>query len=58
MAGIHTSAFMNANRDVNEHPEPFTLPAPWPANGAAEEVTTEERAELRASLLRRSAFAH
>ncbi|WP_166671306.1 hypothetical protein [Cryobacterium psychrophilum] len=58
MAGIHAAAFMNANRDEKEHPEPFKVPMPWPAEVAVEEVTEEERAELRASLQRRSAFAH
>ena len=59
MAGIHASAFMNANRDEKKQPEPFKLPMPWPDEATkAEEVTEEERAELRASLQRRSAFAH
>jgi hypothetical protein len=58
MAGIHASAFMNLNRDVKEHPDPFVLPHPWPLNAAVEDVSPEERAALRASLLRRSAFAN
>jgi hypothetical protein len=58
MAGIHASAFMNANRDDKKHPEPFDLPLPWPKVAAVADVTPEERAELRASLLRRSAFAN
>ncbi|MFC5930934.1 hypothetical protein [Cryobacterium melibiosiphilum] len=57
MGGIHAASFMNANRDVEEHPAPFDLPMPWPKVAAIEDVTPEERAALRASLERRSAFA-
>jgi hypothetical protein len=57
MSGIHASAFLNANRDTKLHPKPIVLPMPWPNETAVEDVTPEERAKLRASLLRRSAFA-
>jgi hypothetical protein len=58
MAGIHAAAFMNANRDTKKHPEPYELPMPWPKEAAAEQIPAEERAALRATLLRRSAFAN
>lgn len=59
MTFLHTSAFINANRDTKKYPEPIKLPAPWPSEeeAAAEEVTPEERAALHAQLLRYSAFA-
>ena len=56
MAGIHTASFMNSNRDVKQQKEPFDIPMPWPKVADVEEVTAEERAILRASLKRRSAF--
>lgn len=49
---------MNSNRDQKQHPKPFKLPMPWPEFAAAEEVTDEERATLRADLRNRSAFAN
>ncbi|MBD8477565.1 hypothetical protein [Microbacterium sp. CFBP 8794] len=48
---------MNANRDTTTHPDPVELPTPWPDTQAVD-VTPEERAELRAELKARSAFAH
>lgn len=48
---------MNANRDTTEHPDPVQLPTPWPDTQEVD-VTAEERAQLRASLAARSAFAH
>jgi hypothetical protein len=58
MAGIHASAFMNANRDTKVQKDPFELPMPWPEESSSDEVTADERAQLRATLLRRSAFAN
>ena len=57
MAGIHASAFINSNRDLKEHPDPHKLLFPWPHEAADADVTPEERAALRAKLLRHSAFA-
>ena len=48
---------MNANRDTTVHPDPVSLPTPWATQQDAD-VTTEERAALRAELAARSAFAH
>ena len=56
MTGIHAASFMNTNRDVKQQKEPFDIPMPWPKAAIEEEVTPEERAILRASLKRRSAF--
>jgi hypothetical protein len=57
MAGIHAKAFMNANRDVKKQPNPVELVFPWSTTPVEEEVTPEERAALKAKLLRHSAFA-
>jgi hypothetical protein len=57
MAFLHSSSFINANRDTKAHPQPIRLPNPWPDEEKAEEVTEEERAALRARLVRHSAFA-
>lgn len=49
---------MNANRDTKKNPQPIELPVPWNrGQSAAEQVTDEERAALKAKLLRHSAFA-
>lgn len=47
---------MNANRDVKAHPDPVELPTPWKHTQEVD-VTPEERAQLRAELEARSAFA-
>ncbi|TFD58033.1 hypothetical protein E3T43_07230 [Cryobacterium sp. Hh7] len=57
MTGLHAAAFMNSSRDSKIQKDPFDLPFPWPKVAAVEDVTPEERAALRASLERRSAFA-
>lgn len=57
LAWTHATAFMNANRDTREHPEPVNLPTPWKQSQEVE-VTDEERAQLRAQLAARSAFTH
>ncbi|MDQ1174167.1 hypothetical protein QE430_002474 [Microbacterium testaceum] len=57
IAWTHATAFMNANRDTEAHPDPVELPTPWPDKQAVD-VTPEERARLRADLEARSAFAH
>jgi hypothetical protein len=57
IAHITATSTVNANRDTKKHPQPFLLPAPWLGEGKDEEVTPEERAKLRARLLRHSAFA-
>ncbi|PPF64537.1 hypothetical protein C5E11_03860 [Clavibacter michiganensis] len=58
MAGLHASAFMNSNRDPKTHPKPFEVVMPWtgPADPQSD-VTPEERAALKARLLKHSAFA-
>jgi hypothetical protein len=56
IAHVHLSFVVNANRDTKKYPNPITLPAPWIAEEKAEEVTPEERAELRARLVQHSAF--
>lgn len=49
---------MNTNRDRKIQPDPIELPVPWDRNkAAAEQVTDEERAALKAKLLKHSAFA-
>lgn len=48
---------MNANRDTKVHPDPVELPTPWTQSQEVD-VTAEERAQLRAQLEARSAFAH
>lgn len=58
MAAVHANSFMNVNRDEKKQREPFELPLPWSSSQKQEQVTPEERAVLRASLLRRSAFAN
>jgi hypothetical protein len=58
MAVIHAEAFINSNRDQKLHPDPFALPKPWGDKAAKADVTPEERAALRAQLLRYSAFAN
>ena len=57
LAWTHATAFMNANRDVDKHPDPIELPTPWSQTQEVD-VTAEERAQLRAELTARSAFAH
>jgi hypothetical protein len=57
MAGIHAKSFINANRDSKKYPEPVDLVFPWPKTASEEDVTPEERAALKAKLLRHSAFA-
>lgn len=58
MAAITASSTINANRDTKKHPDPIRLPMPYRDDaGKQADVTPEERAALRAALLRRSAFA-
>lgn len=57
IAWLHATAFMNANRDTEEHPDPVEIPTPWPDRQEVD-VTAEERAQLRASLDAHSAFAN
>jgi hypothetical protein len=55
---LHATAFVNSNRDPKQTPKPIELPVPWDrGRPAAEQVTDEERAALKAKLLRHSAFA-
>jgi len=57
IGALHASAFINANRDPKQTPDPIDLPMPFSSTDAAEEVTSEELADLRARLRARSAFA-
>lgn len=58
MTALQTQSVLNVNRDEKAHPDPIRLPMPWPeGTGKHADVTPEERAALRAQLLRRSAFA-
>lgn len=55
---LHAQAFMNANRDTKEHPQPFELPMPWDkAEPVDEGVSDDERERLRRVLAEHSAFA-
>lgn len=53
---LHTTGFLNVNRDTKIRPKPVEIPGPWTKTEAGEDVTPEERAEARAQLLRYSAF--
>lgn len=54
---MHATSAVNANRDPKVVKKPIELPVPWGRNeSATEQVTDEERANLRADLARRSAF--
>lgn len=58
IAWLHATSAVNANRDPKKHPKPIELPVPWDrAGGATADVSPEERARLKAALMRRSAFA-
>jgi hypothetical protein len=58
MTGLAASSTLNSNRDPKKAPDPIDLPMPWPATSSkSADVTPEERAALRAQLLKRSAFA-
>jgi hypothetical protein len=57
MASLHASSFINSNRDVKKHPKPILLPVPWPDKSKESDVSPEEKARLRAVLIKHSAFA-
>ncbi|CAD5999217.1 hypothetical protein [Agreia sp. COWG] len=58
MTAVHAAAFMNSQRDVKKHPKPFEVVMPWTGKADFDsDVTPEERAALKARLLKHSAFA-
>ena len=58
MGAITASSTINANRDPKKHPDPIRLPMPYRDEATkTADVTPEERAALRADLVRRSAFS-
>jgi hypothetical protein len=56
MAGLHLSAFINANRDPKSTPVEVMLP--WTVAEPEEQVSAAERAHLREQLRKRSAIQH
>lgn len=54
---LHAEAFVNANRDRKEHPDPFRLPSPLPDPDEVDAPTDEELATARAQLAKYSMFA-
>ena len=58
MTALHASAFVNSNRDPKKDPKPFEVLMPWTGSADPQsDVTPEERAALKARLLKHSAFA-
>jgi hypothetical protein len=58
LGALHSSAYINGNRDTKAHPKPIELPFPWTSAPEPEVATVDEVEAARAYLRSKTAFAN